>query len=68
QQTQRTLPKLRRILTGHASNPPIGIGTKPGVLQPEPSTPITSITATIADPKPKYTTHEPKSLTTALVP
>src|SRR3954447_16657687 len=32
QQPQRTLTNLRRILTGHAPDPPIRIGTKPGAL------------------------------------
>jgi hypothetical protein len=36
--------------------------------RPEPSTPITSITAIISDPDFKHTTHESKSLTTALGP
>ncbi|HUO39780.1 MAG TPA: hypothetical protein VMU34_18935, partial [Mycobacterium sp.] len=36
--------------------------------RPDPSTPITSITATIDDPEPKYATREPESLTTALGP
>src|SRR5215210_2340736 len=33
QQPQRTLTKLRRILTGHVLDPPIKIGTKPGAVQ-----------------------------------
>ncbi|WP_211279750.1 hypothetical protein, partial [Mycobacterium celatum] len=43
-------PKLRRILSGHASNPPIGIGTKPGVLQQG----LTTMSALLADAAARY--------------
>ncbi|WP_075512740.1 IS4 family transposase [Mycobacterium ostraviense] len=62
------LPPRRPRTSVRKVKSPLSRYNKKDPHRPEPSTPITNITATIADPKPKYTTHEPKSLTTALGP
>ena len=47
---------------------PLSRYNKKDPYRPEASTPITSITATIADPAPKNPTRQPKTLTMALGP
>jgi hypothetical protein len=47
---------------------PLSRYNKKDPYRPDPSTPITSITATITDPTPKNPTRQPKTLTMALGP
>lgn len=62
------LPPRRARTSVRKVKSPLSRYNKKDPYRPEPSTPITSITATIADPGPKHATHESKSLTTALGP
>jgi hypothetical protein len=62
------LPPRRPRTSVRKVKSPLSRYNKKDPHRPEPSTPITSITATITGPEPKPATREPKSLTTALGP
>ena len=62
------LPPRRPRTSVRKVKSPLSRYNKKDPYRPDPSTRITSITATINDPEPKHATREPKSLTTALGP
>jgi Transposase DDE domain len=62
------LPPRRPRTSVRKVKSPLSRYNKKDPYRPQPSTPITSITAALADPAPKHTTREPRSLTTALGP
>jgi hypothetical protein len=62
------LPPRRPRTSVRKVKSPLSRYNKKDPYRPEPSTPITNITATINDPEPKHATHQPKSLTTDLGP
>jgi hypothetical protein len=62
------LPPRRPRTSIRKVKSPISRYNKKDPYRPEHSTPIISITATITEPDPKHTTHQQKSLTTALGP
>ena len=62
------LPPRRPRTSVRKVKSPLSRYNKKDPYRPDPSTRITSITATINDPDPKHATREPKSLTTALGP
>jgi hypothetical protein len=62
------LPPRRPRTSVRKVKSPLSRYNKKDPHRPEPSTPITSITATITGPEPNHPTHQPKSLTTALGP
>jgi hypothetical protein len=61
-------PPRRPRTSARKVKSPLSRYNKKDPHRPEPSTPITCITAIINDPDLKYATREPKSLTTALGP
>src|SRR5262249_47602580 len=62
------LPPRRPRTSVRKVKSPISRYNKKDPHRPEPSTPITTITITIANPGNEHATHQPKSLTTALGP
>ena len=62
------LPPRRPRTSVRKVKSPLSRYNKKDPYRPEASTPITSITATIADPAPKNPTRQPKTLTMALGP
>ena len=62
------LPPRRSRTSVRKVKSPLSRYNKKDRYRPEPSTPITSLTTTITGAEPKHTTHEPRSLTTALGP
>ena len=62
------LPPRRPRTSVRKVKSPLSRYNKKDPNRPDPSSRITSITATTNDPDPKHATREPKSLTTALGP
>jgi hypothetical protein len=62
------LPPRRPRTSVRKVKSPISRYNKKDPHRPEPSTPITSLTATITEPDNEHATRQPKSLTTALGP
>jgi hypothetical protein len=62
------LPPRRPRTSVRKVKSPLSRYNKKDPYRPESSTPITDITATITNPDAEHSTHQPKSLTTALGP